>query len=116
MILHDAQAWERHYESAALTAEPLSCEPLLCNRVTWNLERSKSVVVLRSKQFTSDTNGSSPLRCNCLRNIVASEVFRTSQQSGQVCKTVVGAKTSTGGSNPPLSASSFEINYLAKHV
>jgi hypothetical protein len=46
---------------------------------------SKSVVVLRSETLKLDTNGSIPRRCNCLRNIVESKIFRTGQSRGQVC-------------------------------
>jgi len=45
---------------------------------------SKFVVVLGSEPAKSNTDGSSPLRCNSLRNIVESEIFRTRQKSGQV--------------------------------
>jgi hypothetical protein len=46
---------------------------------------SKFVVVRRSERVKSGTDGSSRLRCNYLGNIVKSEIFRTSQISGQVC-------------------------------
>ena len=45
---------------------------------------SKFVVVGRSESVKSGTDGSSALRCNCFRNRVESEVFRTGQKSGQV--------------------------------
>ena len=45
---------------------------------------SKFVVVLRSETVKSGPDGSSHLRYNCLRNIVESEIFRTSQKSCQV--------------------------------
>ena len=45
---------------------------------------SKFVVVLCSERFNSGANGSRPGRCNCLRNIVKSRIFRTSQKSLQV--------------------------------
>lgn len=46
---------------------------------------SEFVVVLGSERIKSGTEGSSTVRCNYLRNIIESEVFRTSQKSGQVC-------------------------------
>jgi len=45
---------------------------------------SKFVVVLGSEPARSGPDGSNPLRCNCLRNIVESEIFRTGQKSVQV--------------------------------
>ena len=47
---------------------------------------SKNVVVLGSETVKSSTNGLSPPRRNCLRNIVKSDIFRTGQKSGQVCE------------------------------
>jgi hypothetical protein len=35
----------------------------------------------RSKQLKSGTNGSTGPRCNCLRNIVESKIFRMNQES-----------------------------------
>jgi len=46
---------------------------------------SKNVVVLRSKQLKSGMNGSTAPRCNRLRNIVESKIFRTNQESQEVC-------------------------------
>jgi hypothetical protein len=45
---------------------------------------SKFVVVLGSEPAKSSIDGTSPLRCNCLRNIVKSEIFTTGQKSVQV--------------------------------
>ena len=41
--------------------------------------RSKFVVVIRSERFNSGINGSTPVRCNCFRDIVKSTIFRTAQ-------------------------------------
>jgi len=46
---------------------------------------SNCEVVLCSDTTKSGTNGSSPLRCTCLKNRVKSEIFRTRQKSCQVC-------------------------------
>ena len=43
---------------------------------------SKFVVVRCSEAVKSGTDDSKPLRCNCLRNIVESKIFRTSQKAG----------------------------------
>ena len=42
---------------------------------------SKNVVVLCSKRLKSGMNESTAPRCNCLRNIVESKIFRTNQES-----------------------------------
>ena len=57
---------------------------------------SKNVVVYRSSPLKTDANGTSLLRCNCLRNIVKSKIFKTSQKSGQVCVDS-GAVAGAGG-------------------
>lgn len=44
---------------------------------------SKNVVVRGSESVKSSTDGASPLRCKCLRNIVESEIFKSSQKSSQ---------------------------------
>ena|ERR1700746_2233815 len=52
---------------------------------TSKIRCSKNVVVYRSYQFKTNRNESSRLRCNCLRNIVKSKIFRTVQKHWQVC-------------------------------
>jgi hypothetical protein len=41
---------------------------------------SKFVVVSGSERFRTETNASGPERCNCLKNIVKSAIFRTGQK------------------------------------
>jgi hypothetical protein len=45
---------------------------------------SKNAIALGSETVKSSTNGSSPPRRNCLRNVVKSDIFRTGQKSRQV--------------------------------
>jgi hypothetical protein len=45
---------------------------------------SKNVVVVGSERVKSVIEGSNPDRCNCLRNLVLSTIFRTGQKSRQV--------------------------------
>jgi hypothetical protein len=47
-------------------------------------ECSKFVVVMRSERFKSSRKMSTPGRCNYLRNIVVSEIFKT-HQNGFLC-------------------------------
>jgi hypothetical protein len=46
---------------------------------------SKNVVVARSEPVKSGIDGSDADRCNCLKNIVLSTIFRTAQKTRQVC-------------------------------